>query len=228
MKQNESYETLEISESLNMDESINYLFLDEVSDALLYNVSSSSELIRILELNGFYGVDLDDFMSLLIERGRINLVEAIIETFHESATESTNKSINLQMSSSLLTPPSGELSNAALNNNDIEDWHKKVTENQRNELSDKLESSIKITLKTDFLNNKDNYIENLKVYINEAEVAAYINARSKVIITIEAKKIFKECFSESQMFTTNDQSMNSFRLLEKTHKLLLRKLNLEN
>ncbi|XP_047138801.1 uncharacterized protein LOC124814812 isoform X3 [Hydra vulgaris] len=180
MKQNESYETLEISESLNMDESINYLFLDEVSDALLYNVSSSSELIRILELNGFYGVDLDDFMSLLIERGRINLVEAIIETFHESATESTNKSINLQMSSSLLTPPSGELSNAALNNNDIEDWHKKVTENQRNELSDKLESSIKITLKTDFLNNKDNYIENLKVYINEAEVAAYINARSKV------------------------------------------------
>ncbi|XP_065679285.1 uncharacterized protein LOC105849866 isoform X2 [Hydra vulgaris] len=140
--------------------------------------------------------------------------------------KSTNKSVNLQMSSSFLTPLSGELSNAALNNNDIEGWHKKVTENQRNDLSDKLESSIKITLKTDFL--KDTYIKMLKVFINEAEVAAYINARSKVIITIEAKKIFKECFSESQMFTTNDQSMNSFRLSEKTHKLLLRKLNLEN
>ncbi|XP_065679288.1 uncharacterized protein LOC105849553 isoform X1 [Hydra vulgaris] len=78
-----------------------------------------------------------------------------------------------------LDPPL-ELINATLNNNDIEDWHKKVTENQRNELSDKLESSIEITLKTDFLNNKDNYIENLKVYVNKAEVAAYINARSKV------------------------------------------------
>ncbi|XP_047138791.1 uncharacterized protein LOC105849866 isoform X1 [Hydra vulgaris] len=92
--------------------------------------------------------------------------------------KSTNKSVNLQMSSSFLTPLSGELSNAALNNNDIEGWHKKVTENQRNDLSDKLESSIKITLKTDFL--KDTYIKMLKVFINEAEVAAYINARSKV------------------------------------------------
>ncbi|XP_065652427.1 uncharacterized protein LOC136081667 isoform X4 [Hydra vulgaris] len=178
MKQNESCETLEISESLNIDESINYLFIDEICEALLNNVSSSSELIRILELNGFDRVDLDDFLSLLIDLGRINLVETIIEAFHGSATEPTNKSINLQMSSSLLTLPSGELSNAASNNDDIEGWHNEVTENQRNHLSDKLESSIKITLKTDFLN--DNYVEKLKVYVNEAEVAAYINARSKV------------------------------------------------